>query len=89
MRAGVRMECARVRCARRCGGRRSVRPHHCARLLKPGRVDRLPPQRPTNRTPRTLHANAKIGVCMGCASMRFVGRCLGVVWVVPGRRLGI
>eukprot|EP00974_Lingulodinium_polyedra_P087686 8501365-Lingulodinium_polyedra.AAC.1 len=25
---------ARVRLANRCGGRRSTRPHHCARLLK-------------------------------------------------------
>eukprot|EP00974_Lingulodinium_polyedra_P079323 7683523-Lingulodinium_polyedra.AAC.1 len=29
------MECMSVRFASRCGGRRSIRRHHCARFLKP------------------------------------------------------
>eukprot|EP00974_Lingulodinium_polyedra_P064213 6203088-Lingulodinium_polyedra.AAC.1 len=32
---GVRTQCASVRCASRCGNRRSIRPHHGALFQKP------------------------------------------------------
>eukprot|EP00974_Lingulodinium_polyedra_P022730 2195689-Lingulodinium_polyedra.AAC.1 len=33
--AAAKGECVRVLFARRCGGRPSIRPHHCARFPKP------------------------------------------------------
>eukprot|EP00974_Lingulodinium_polyedra_P105365 10202289-Lingulodinium_polyedra.AAC.1 len=50
------MEHASVRLASRCGGRRSIRPYHCARSLKPCTMMRSNRPR-TAATPRESHAS--------------------------------
>eukprot|EP00974_Lingulodinium_polyedra_P102850 9957366-Lingulodinium_polyedra.AAC.1 len=56
------MECARVRFTSRRGGGRSIRPHHCARFLKPCamlRSKRLSTTTAARKShARVLHANS-------------------------------
>eukprot|EP00974_Lingulodinium_polyedra_P055027 5292553-Lingulodinium_polyedra.AAC.1 len=61
------MECVRVRFASHCGGRRSFRPHYCARFQTPCTMMRS--NRPSVATAvRTLRARSmRTGVRMECA----------------------
>eukprot|EP00974_Lingulodinium_polyedra_P041003 3940320-Lingulodinium_polyedra.AAC.1 len=56
------MERARVRFASRCGGRRSIQPHHCARVLKSCamvRSSRPSAAKVARKSHAALHAGAR------------------------------